>query len=72
MLVKSLPKTATWRLTPVGLMVGLKSPRGSLVLIHLVLSMELRQLVEQLPTGVLRSSITPGQVGQGLYLVYPL
>ena len=54
------------------LMVGLKSPRETLVPNHLILSMELRQLVEQLPTGGLRSSITPGQVGYGLCLVYTL
>ena len=40
------------------LMVGLMSPRESLVPIHLILSMERRQLVKQLPTGVLSSSIT--------------
>ena len=54
------------------LMLGLKSSRESLVPIHLALSMELCQLVEQLSTGILRSSIAPGHVGHGLCLVHPL
>ena len=39
------------------LMVGLKSQKESLVPTHLILSMKLRKPVEQLPAGVLRSSI---------------
>ena len=53
-------------------MVVLNSPRESLVQIHLVLSMELRRLVEQLLTGISWSSITPLQVGHGLCIVQPL
>ena len=51
---------------------GLKSLRESLVPIHLVLPMQLRELVEQLPAGLSRSSISPGQVGHGLCFVYRL
>ena len=41
------------------LMIGLRGSRESLVPIDLALSMELRQLVEQVSTGVHHSSITP-------------
>ena len=54
------------------LIVGLEGSRESLVPIQLALSMELRQLVKELSSCVLRSSMAPGHIGHTLYLVYTL